>query len=72
MCGNIDRDGKDKLNRSSFADSLTKTTLQKLNGEVEHRGRHLEFFFLNYKRNSTNIENKEQTYFLKTTIYSQL
>ena len=48
MCGNIDRDGKDKLNRSSFADSLTKTTLQKLNGEVEHRGRQhkvaLDFF----------------------------
>ena len=32
---------------------------------------HLEFFFLNYKRNSTNMENKEQMYFLKTIIYSQ-
>lgn len=30
---------EDKLNRSSFADSLAKTIVQKLNGEVEHRGR---------------------------------
>ena len=28
-----------KINRSSFADSLAKTILQKLNGEVEHRGK---------------------------------
>ena len=38
---------EDKLN-SSFADSLAKTILQKLNGEVEHRGRQhkvaLDFF----------------------------